>query len=123
MSDTRERFNGLQLTNSGSERLNFSSFIVSYVSLSVIAGLFTYRLLNSFLDNILFPIIDLTILPDTKFHKLTKTYNYKKEQVNFEFKKEEYTYIIRPGAFIKELVIWCFIMLILYCIYIISNNK
>ena len=108
--------------NSGNQTLNFSSFIVSYVSLSVVAGLFTYRLLNSFLDNILFPIIDLTVLPETKFHKLTKTYNHKKEQINPDFKKEEYMYVIRPGAFIKELVIWCFIMLILYCIYRMFNK-
>ena len=31
--------------NPGDKTLNFSSFIISYVSLSVIAGLFTYRLL------------------------------------------------------------------------------
>lgn len=109
--------------NSGNKTFNFSSFIVSYVSLSVVAGLFTYRLLNSFLDNILFPIIDLTILPETKFNKLTKTYNHKKEQINPDFKKEEYMYVIRPGAFIKELIIWCFIMLVLYCIYRFSNNN
>jgi large-conductance mechanosensitive channel len=101
---------------------NFSSFIVSYVSLSVIAGLFTYRLLNSLLDNIVFPIVDLSILPETKFHKLTKAYNHEKKEINNGFKKEEYTYIIRPGAFLKELVMWCFIMLLLYSIYRISNK-
>ena len=120
MSNTGESLGNLSLPNSN-KVLNFSSFIVSYVSLSVVAGLFTYRLLNSFLDNILFPIIDLTILPEVKFHKLTKTFNHKKEQINQDFNKEEYMYVIRPGTFIKELVIWCFIMLVLYCIYRISN--
>lgn len=123
MSNTGESLGSFQLSNSGTKILNFSSFIISYVSLSVVAGLFTYRLLNSFLDNILFPIIDLTILPETKFHKLTKTYNHKKEKINQNFKKEEYIYVVRPGAFIKELVIWCLIMLVLYCIYRFSNNN
>ena len=51
------------------ENLNFSSFIVSYVSLSVIAGLFSYRLLNSLLDNIILPLLDLSLLPDNMFDK------------------------------------------------------
>ena len=103
-------------------KVNFMSFIVSYVSLSVIAGLFTYRLLNSLLDNIILPLLDISILPDKKFHKLTKTYNYKKENINNIFKKEEYIYIFKPGIFLKELVIWCFIMLFLYFIYFIKKK-
>ena len=119
MSNTTTNLDSFQSSN---KTLNFSSFIISYVSLSVVAGLFTYRLLNSFLDNIILPLIDLTVLPETKFHKLTKTYNHKKQEVNHNIKKEEYMYVIRPGSFIKELVIWCFIMLFLYLIYRISNK-
>lgn len=97
--------------------LTFCSFIVSYVSLSVIAGLFTYRLLNSFMDNIVLPLIDFTVLPDTKFHKLTSVYNHKKENIDNNFKKNEYVYVFKPGMFLKELVIWCFTMILLYIIY------
>jgi large-conductance mechanosensitive channel len=103
--------------------LNFSSFIVSYVSLSVIAGLFSYRLLNSLLDNIILPLLDITILPETKFHKLSKAFDHKKKQINGNIEKENYIYIIKPGLFLKELVIWCFMMLLLYFIYIITKNK
>ena len=92
------------------KKVNFISFIVSYVSLSVIAGLFSYRLLNSLLDNIVLPLLDITILPETKFHKLTKTYSHNKKIINNNFKKENYIYIFQPGIFLKELVIWCFIM-------------
>lgn len=102
--------------------LNFSSFIVSYVSLSVIAGLFSYRLLNSFLDNIILPTLDLTILPETKFHKLSKAFNHKKTEINTDIQKENYVYVIKPGLFLKELVIWCFMMLLLYFIYIITKK-
>ena len=68
---------------------NFSSFIISYVSLSVIAGLFTYRVLNSFLDNIILPLLDISILPDTKFHRLTKVYNHKKTEIKEIIKKQD----------------------------------
>ena len=102
------------------QKLKFSSFLVSYVSLSVIAGLFTYRLLNSFLDNIIFPLVDMTLLPDEKFHKLTKAYNHQKKEIDPDLKKENYVYVVRPGIFLKELTIWCFIMLLLYSLYSIS---
>lgn len=105
------------------ENLNFSSFIVSYVSLSVIAGLFSYRLLNSLLDNIILPLLDLSLLPDNKFHKLTKIYNHNKNEINNKPKKEETVYVIRPGMFLKELIIWCSMMLILYTIYSFSNKN
>ena len=108
--------------NPSDKTLNFSSFIISYVSLSVIAGLFTFRLLNSLLDNIILPILDITVLPETKFHKLTKTYNYQKKEINNNIQKEQYVYVVRPGIFLKELVIWCFIMLLLYFIYRITKK-
>ncbi len=59
---------------------NFSQFLISYVSLSVIAGLFTFRLINSLLDNIILPSLDISVLPDQKFHKLTKVYNHNKKK-------------------------------------------
>lgn len=103
--------------------LNFCSFIVSYVSLSVIAGLFTFRVLNSLLDNIILPIIDLSILPETKFHKLTKIYNHRKIKIeNNDFSKNDYVYVIKQGIFLKELIIWCFMMLVLYFVYKLNNK-
>tara|TARA_Y100000816_G_C25959569_1_gene500715 strand:- start:89 stop:439 length:351 start_codon:yes stop_codon:yes gene_type:complete len=101
----------------------FIQFIISYVSLSVIAGLFTYRLLNSLMDNIILPLLDITILPDTKFHKLTCVYNHKKKNIENNFNKNEYVFIFRPGLFLKELVIWCFMMIVLYLIYRVTQNK
>jgi len=108
--------------NQGDKTLNFSSFIISYVSLSVIAGLFTFRVINSLLDNIILPILDITVLPDTKFHKLTKTFNYEKKEINNDIQKEQYIYVFRPGIFLKELVIWCFMMLTLYFVYRITKK-
>lgn len=103
-------------------KMNFSSFVISYVSLSVIAGLFSFRLLNSFLDNIVLPLLDLSLLPDRKFHKLTKTYDHKKNEIPSGFEDNKYTYVVRPGFFIKELIIWCFMMITLYFLYKISKK-
>jgi len=108
--------------NIDDKTLNFSSFIISYVSLSVIAGLFTFRVLNSLLDNIILPILDITVLPEAKFHKLTKTYNHQKKEIKNNIQKEQYVYVVRPGIFLKELVIWCFMMLLLYFLYRITKK-
>ena len=102
--------------------LTFSSFLLSYFSLSVVAGLFTYRLINSFIDNIIIPLIDISILPEKKFNKFTKVYNYKKKEIKSPIKNREYVYVIRPGIFLKELIIWCFVMISLYFIYRISKK-
>lgn len=101
--------------------LTFSEFIISYVSLSVIAGLFTYRVLNSFFDNILFPIIDLTILPDQKFLQLSLIYDSNKNELENPVQDNpDYQVSIRFGLFIKELIIWVIIMTLLYMLYKIS---
>lgn len=101
---------------------HLGSFIVSYISLSVIAGLFTYRLLNSFLDNILLPFLDITILPDKHFHKLTKVYNHEKKEIVPNLEENKYQYILKPGLFLKELIIWSFLMIILFMIYKFTNK-
>ena len=100
---------------------SFPEFILSYVSLSVIAGLFTYKFLNSFLENILFPIIDLTILPDHKFIKLSSFYNSKKNLINpIPINNSENQYVIRYGLFIKDLILWIIFMIFLFMLYKIS---
>jgi len=105
--------------NNPSKEITFTSFLLSYVSLSVIAGLFTFRLLNSFLDNILSPLLDLTCVPNYKFDKLSKIYNVNREVVKdnkYKVSKNDYVNIFKPGIFLKELIIWCIIMIILYLI-------
>lgn len=108
--------------NDQNKKLNFYSFVLSYVSLSVIAGLFTYRLLNSFLEDIILPLLDISILPQTKFHKLSKTYNHEKKEIDNPHLKDNYIYMIKPGLFLKELIIWCFMMLLLYFLYRVTNK-
>ena len=100
---------------------SFPEFILSYISLSVIAGLFTYKFLNSFLENILFPIIDLTILPDRKFIKLSSFYNSEKNLINpIPIDNSDSQYVIRYGLFIKDLILWIVFMIFLFMLYKIS---
>lgn len=98
---------------------NILSFITSFVSLSIIASIFSYKLLNSFLDNIFFPIIDLFILPDKNFHKLSTYYNndLSKEPNN----NNKAIYAIRPGIFLKDFITWSFMIIILYLFYRLNN--
>ena len=101
--------------------LTFPEFIISYVSLSVIAGLFTFRVINSFLDNIIFPIIELTILPDSHFMPLSVAYDMNKNEINNSQEENgDYQVAIRFGLFIKEFIIWFFIMVLLFMLYKIS---
>ena len=107
----------------GEKRLNFPEFVLSYISLSVVAGLFTYRVINSFLDNIIFPILDITILPDKKFLKHSLLFNSNKTKINISsYQEEESTYLIRYGIFLKDFIIWSIIMIILFFIYNYSLN-
>lgn len=99
---------------------NFLSFLTSFVSISVIASLFSYKILNSFLDNIFFPILDLFILPDKQFHKLTKVYDNDLNE-DKTINNNELKYAIRPGIFLKDFITWSFIIIILYIVYRISN--
>jgi large-conductance mechanosensitive channel len=100
----------------------FPEFIISYVSLSVIAGLFSFKVVNSLLDNIILPILDITILPDKKFIKFSSFYNCNKKKIKPLFNNNDVQYAIRYGMFIKDLIIWLFVMIILFMLYKISLN-
>lgn len=101
---------------------NILSFITSFVSLSIIASIFSYKLLNSFLDNIFFPIIDLFILPDKNFHKLSRYYtNDLVKETNNNNNNNKAIYAIRPGIFLKDFITWSFMIIILYLFYRLNN--
>ena len=102
--------------------LSFIQFTLSNISVSIIAGLFTYRIINSFLDNILFPYLDLTILPDKKFLRLTQTFKKKHNNItaiptDFKYLNKSSKYTVRFGLFLKDLIIWIIVMFLLYLIY------
>ena len=94
---------------------NFLSYIFSYLTISVIAGLVTFRVINALLDYIVLPILDITVLPNYKFEKLTISFDKNKQ--NIKNKSKNYINNIRIGLFLKELIIWLLSMIILYFIY------
>lgn len=98
------------------QKHNFISYIFSYLTISVLAGLFTFRLINSLLDSIILPTLSLTLLPDNKFNKLSYLYDSNKNKIPIKSQKE-HIYGIQIGSFIKELILWTISMIVLFCIY------
>lgn len=89
----------------------YFSFVTSFISLSVIGGIFSYRFINSFLSDILFPCLNISILPDDTFNKMNV---YTGNQP--ETKKSTKGNTIRIGTFLKEMLMWVIVMTILYSI-------
>ena len=79
----------------------YFKYLIQWISFTVIGGIFTYRMIDSFLNNIFLPALDIT-LPNSFFSKLCP------ENINEEEKK------IMPGIFLKEFVIWFVIINLLY---------
>jgi hypothetical protein len=98
----------------------YISFITSFVSLSVIGGIFSYRLINSFLAFVLFPCLN-TLLPDDSFDRMNLNLNKNLINIKSSEKSGEKSKFpsISIGYFIKELIIWVTVMSILYTLSII----
>jgi hypothetical protein len=93
----------------------YISFVTSFVSLSVIGGIFSYRLINSFLAYVLFPCLN-TLLPDDSFGRMNLNLN--KVNTNINSSEKSKLPSISIGYFIKESIIWVTVMSILYALSI-----
>lgn len=102
---------------------SFTQFLTSYIGLSVIAGLFTFRLINSIVDDIFFPFLDISFLPEHKFSRINKTYDKSKNDISSDFHIKDYVHQIRWGNFLRELLVWIVMMILIYFVYVISNAK
>jgi len=98
-------------------------FINDQISLSVITGIFTYKMLSSFVDNILYSFINYKILPDDYFWKYNCIYDSNKKKINNDtlYNKKDIKHPILYGTFIKDFIIWLTITLIFYLIH--NKNK
>ena len=92
---------------------DFYSFIFSWVSLSIIGGLFTYRILNALLEYIIFPLAYISTDPKSKLSDLDFNYDV---NTGFSVNPEKENNVVRLGSFIKELLIWLVFMVILFFI-------
>ncbi len=95
--------------------------LMSLISLTIIASVFTYRLLNAFMEYIIIPIINILIDPNEDISSLNFTFHTGK---NHRDKKIFYnpdidtgsspSYDIMLGTFIKEIIIWLIVMTVIY---------
>jgi hypothetical protein len=100
----------------------YFSFVVSFVSLSVVGGIFTYRLLEAFLQFIFLPTLDMSILPGDIFNNLNLNFDNNKKIVRYSDKSTgNIKYTIQFGAFLKELFIWVIMMGLLY--FLLDKTK
>ena len=103
----------------------FGNYVITTLSLSVIASIFTYRVINAFLEYLLLPCVNIAIDPNEKMSSLNFKFttgkdNRKKEfSINPDADIPTPSYNIFLGAFIKELLIWFIFMGILY----VCNKK
>ena len=102
---------------------SFTQFLTSYIGLSVIAGLFTFRLINSIVDDLFFPFLDISFLPEHKFSRINKTYDKSKNDISSDFHIKDYVHQIRWGNFLRELLVWIVMMILIYFVYVMSNAK
>ena len=96
-------------------RISYFSFIISFISLSVVAGLFTYRLINSFLEDVLLPCLDITILPNDFFLNMNILLDRNKKIIKLtNVDNSNIKYSLNLGLFLKEFILWIIIITILY---------
>ena len=110
---------------------SFVKYILSSLSLTVIISVFIVRIFNSFLENILYPILNILIDPNEQICDLNVSFttgkdgNIKKLQFNPDAKPKNPTYDILIGSFLKELIIWFIAMFMIYFFHtkITKNNQ
>lgn len=96
--------------------MSLIEFISNYITISVLIGLFTYRMINSFLENIFYRIIDFKILPDSFFWDFNKVYNVNGERIHAKYNRDKVEHPIMYGKFLKDFITWITLITIFYYI-------
>lgn len=94
---------------------NITKFFKSSVSRSVIAGVFTYKLLSTIIENFIEPLFSLFV-PHKWFVSFNRYYdgNVNSLKVNEVSMKDPVKYKFRFGRIFREAVVWCIAMMIIY---------
>jgi large-conductance mechanosensitive channel len=99
-------------------------FLDKYINLSVIGGLFTYRLLSSFMSAVFSPLIDI-FLPTrvTENMNISLTGDFQRVYINRISTTigKNIEYVFALGDLLREFIIWVFVMTLLFIFYKISN--
>ena len=97
--------------------MNFLRFLFTYVTLAMIANLFTYRFVSSVVDNFISPLINIIINDD-----LFRNYNIHFDKnlqvvlVTTVNTSKTISYSFNFGVILKECITWLIVMFTLFTI-------
>ena len=103
--------------------MNFVEFLFTYLTIAMIANLFTYRFISSIVDNFISPLVDI-IIHDDLFHHYNIHFdkNLKLVLASTVNKSKTISYSFNLGAILKEFISWVVIMFTLYIISIFTKK-
>lgn len=103
--------------------MNFLQFLTEYISLAVIAGMFTFRLLSSIIDNLVNPLINIILHEDT-FYTYNISLNTDNEVILTDpiNTKGHVKHYIGFGTILREFIIWTVAMFTLFLIASINKK-
>ena len=99
-------------------KTNFNNFLSTQVSIPVISGIFTYKLLSSISDNIVSPVLAIMIDKNdfSVFDISIDDYNNIVLRTPVEI-SGSIKHSINVGVVLREFIIWLLIMILLYQIH------
>ena len=102
--------------------MEFLQFLREYISIAVIAGMFTYRLLSSIIDNLVNPLINM-IFNEYAFYDYNISLNEEHEVILTDPANTNgyVKHYIGLGVILREFIIWSVAMFTLFLA--ISINK
>lgn len=103
--------------------MNFIQFLIEYVSISVIAGIFTYRLLSAIIDNLINPLINM-IFNEQTFYAYNVSLDENNEIILTDpvNSKGYVKHYIGFGTILREFIIWLVAMFTLFLIISITKK-
>lgn len=103
--------------------MNFIQFLTEYISIAVIAGMFTFRLLSTIIDNLINPLINM-IFNEQTFYAYNVSLDEDNEVILTDSvdSKGYVKHYIGFGTILRELIIWTVAMFTLFLITAINKK-
>ena len=103
--------------------MNFIQFLTEYISIAVIAGMFTFRLLSTIIDNLINPLINM-ILNEQIFYAYNVSLNADNEVILTDpvDSTDHVKHYIGFGTILREFIIWTVAMFTLFLIAAINKK-
>ena len=103
--------------------MNFIQFLTDYISIAVIAGMFTFRLLSTIIDNLVNPLINM-IFNEHSFYAYNVSLDEDNEIILTDpvESKSYVKHYIGFGTVLRELIIWATAMFTLFLITAINKK-